>query len=101
MMMQSTFTDAGWDFDNIWWMEEGKTHPLLSWQDEPLAGTGNNKLLSNIQWALIISAAAISAALLAVLLMRRRGKPTVAEPPQVAEPPPGPEETARKEEHEH
>jgi len=29
MMTKSTFT--GWDFDNIWTIEEGKTYPLLGW----------------------------------------------------------------------
>ncbi|MFO7992282.1 MAG: GLUG motif-containing protein [Thermoplasmata archaeon] len=32
MKTQSTFTDAGWDFDNTWWMIEDETYPLLSWQ---------------------------------------------------------------------
>ncbi len=31
MKQQTTFTDAGWDFDNIWWMPEGD-YPSLVWQ---------------------------------------------------------------------
>jgi len=32
MMTKSTFADAGWDFNTIWDMEEGKTYPYLRWQ---------------------------------------------------------------------
>jgi len=40
MQMQSTFTDAGWDFvgetangmDDIWWILEGKDYPRLWWE---------------------------------------------------------------------
>lgn len=35
MKTRSTFTDAGWDFDEIWYMEEGITYPLLRWQEPP------------------------------------------------------------------
>ncbi len=39
MKTQSTFTDAGWDFDNIWHMVEDVTYPLLQWQELPEAGS--------------------------------------------------------------
>ncbi|MBP8303434.1 MAG: hypothetical protein KBE04_04830 [Phycisphaerae bacterium] len=40
MQMQSTFTDAGWDFvdetangtEDIWWIDEGKDYPHLWWE---------------------------------------------------------------------
>ncbi len=32
MQTESTFTGAGWDFENIWWMIEGETYPLFWWQ---------------------------------------------------------------------
>jgi hypothetical protein len=40
MQMESTFTDAGWDFvdetdngtDDIWWILEGKDYPRLWWE---------------------------------------------------------------------
>jgi len=32
MKTQSTFTDAGWDFADIWCMVENITYPLLTWQ---------------------------------------------------------------------
>ncbi len=35
MQTQSTFTDAGWDFEDIWKMIEGMTYPLLWWQPLP------------------------------------------------------------------
>ncbi len=35
MKTQTTFTDAGWDFDEIWHMVEGYTYPLLQWQPLP------------------------------------------------------------------
>ncbi|MGE5295165.1 MAG: GLUG motif-containing protein, partial [Solirubrobacterales bacterium] len=31
MKQQTTFTNAGWDFDSIWWMPEGD-YPSLIWQ---------------------------------------------------------------------
>ncbi|MBU4031654.1 MAG: hypothetical protein KKD98_02500, partial [Candidatus Thermoplasmatota archaeon] len=38
MKTQSTFTNASWDFANIWWMIENDTYPLLRWMDtEPPA----------------------------------------------------------------
>ncbi|MDG6220717.1 MAG: hypothetical protein QCI38_04630, partial [Candidatus Thermoplasmatota archaeon] len=35
MKTKSTFTDAGWDFGDIWYMSEGFTYPLLRWQHQP------------------------------------------------------------------
>ncbi len=35
MQTQSTFTDAGWNFEDIWKMIEGMTYPLLWWQPLP------------------------------------------------------------------
>ncbi|MFO8110208.1 MAG: GLUG motif-containing protein [Thermoplasmata archaeon] len=35
MKTQSTFTDASWDFNNIWHMVENVTYPLLQWQELP------------------------------------------------------------------
>ena len=32
MQTESTFTDAGWDFEDVWWIIEGETYPLLWWQ---------------------------------------------------------------------
>jgi len=42
MKTQSTFTDAGWDFDSIWCMLEDVTYPVLLWQDKepPIADAG-------------------------------------------------------------
>ncbi|MFW6064234.1 MAG: GLUG motif-containing protein [Candidatus Natronoplasma sp.] len=36
MMTESTFTDAGWDFTDIWWMVDGETRPFLrmEWSTE-------------------------------------------------------------------
>ena len=31
MQTQSTFTDAGWDFDSTWWINDGVDYPLLIW----------------------------------------------------------------------
>lgn len=44
MQMQSTFTDAGWDFlgetkngtADIWWINEGKDYPRLWWERQPV-----------------------------------------------------------------
>ena len=33
MLTQSTFTDAGWDFDGVWHMVENITYPLFQWQE--------------------------------------------------------------------
>ncbi len=32
MQIQSTFTNAGWDFDTIWEIDEGNSYPTLQWQ---------------------------------------------------------------------
>ena len=32
---QSTFTDAGWDFDTVWTMPTCTGWPVLQWQDPP------------------------------------------------------------------
>ncbi|MCK4970653.1 MAG: PKD domain-containing protein, partial [Thermoplasmata archaeon] len=42
MRNRSTFSDAGWDFDNIWLIIENVTYPLLQWQDSgiPAAHAG-------------------------------------------------------------
>ncbi|MFW6141394.1 MAG: AIM24 family protein [Candidatus Saliniplasma sp.] len=34
MVKENTFTDAGWDFDEIWDIIEGETYPFLQWQEE-------------------------------------------------------------------
>ncbi len=39
MKTRSTFTDAGWDFDDIWWMSEGQTYPVL----RAIAGHGTEE----------------------------------------------------------
>jgi PKD repeat protein len=33
MKTQSTFTNAGWDFDKVWFMIENVTYPVFQWQD--------------------------------------------------------------------
>jgi len=32
MHTKSTFTDAGWDFDTIWYIIDGESYPWLQWQ---------------------------------------------------------------------
>jgi hypothetical protein len=34
MKIQSTFTNAGWDFVNVWEIEEGISYPYLLWQKD-------------------------------------------------------------------
>ncbi|UCH90122.1 MAG: right-handed parallel beta-helix repeat-containing protein [Thermoplasmata archaeon] len=36
MKTKSTFTDAGWDFNEIWNIEDGLTYPFLKWRIYPL-----------------------------------------------------------------
>ncbi|MFO8109120.1 MAG: GLUG motif-containing protein [Thermoplasmata archaeon] len=36
MQNKSTFTDVGWDFQEIWCIIENVTYPLLQWQDTPV-----------------------------------------------------------------
>ena len=40
MQMQVTFMDAGWDFENIWWILEGAGYPRLWWEEKYGGGTG-------------------------------------------------------------
>ncbi len=49
MKTQNTFTDAGWDFDNIWHMEEEITYPLFQWQPLPGEHTSPIKLYLQVQ----------------------------------------------------
>jgi hypothetical protein len=44
MKTRSTFTNAGWDFERVWFMEENVTYPLLRALDEnPRANAGPDK----------------------------------------------------------
>jgi hypothetical protein len=45
MKTRSTFTSAGWDFTDLWWMAENVTYPLFIWQDTepPTANAGNDQ----------------------------------------------------------
>ena len=42
MKTRSTFTSAGWDFTDVWWIRENITYPLLFWQDyiQPKSNAG-------------------------------------------------------------
>ena len=40
MKSQATFTDAGWDFDNIWWISEGIEYPRHRYEFYYDAGDG-------------------------------------------------------------
>jgi hypothetical protein len=44
MMTRSTFTEAGWDFDDIWCIGDGNSYPMFRWQDRlpPIADPGTN-----------------------------------------------------------
>ena len=37
MMTRSTFTDAGWDFQEVWWMLEDEIYPQLQWFPQEFA----------------------------------------------------------------
>ncbi|MHC4537618.1 MAG: GLUG motif-containing protein, partial [Planctomycetota bacterium] len=43
MQTQSTFTDAGWDFVNIWWISEGLDYPRLWWEAKYGGGSGTEE----------------------------------------------------------
>ena len=47
MKTRTTFTDAGWDFDNIWCMIENTTYPFFKWQDtkRPKANAGSDMIV--------------------------------------------------------
>ncbi|MHC4309621.1 MAG: GLUG motif-containing protein, partial [Planctomycetota bacterium] len=40
MQKESTFTDAGWDFGNVWWILEGAGYPRFYWEDKYGGGSG-------------------------------------------------------------
>jgi len=44
MMKIETFHSAGWDLDTVWCLAEGRTYPLLRWQDTeaPVADAGDD-----------------------------------------------------------
>ncbi len=55
MMAQTTFTDAGWNFESVWWMIDGETYPRLIWGlDAPSAPKNLQAIpdngLVNITW---------------------------------------------------
>ena len=45
MMMKSTFSSAGWDFERVWFVIEGVTYPMFKWQDRvgPVADAGPDR----------------------------------------------------------
>jgi hypothetical protein len=38
MQKESTYTDAGWDFENIWWILEGADYPRFYWWEGKYGG---------------------------------------------------------------
>ncbi|MHC4313324.1 MAG: GLUG motif-containing protein [Planctomycetota bacterium] len=40
MQTERTFTNAGWDFVNIWWILEGAGYPRFCWEDKYGGGSG-------------------------------------------------------------
>ncbi|MHC4546857.1 MAG: hypothetical protein ACYSYL_20460, partial [Planctomycetota bacterium] len=38
MQKESTFTDAGWDFENVWWILEGAGYPRFCWWEGKYGG---------------------------------------------------------------
>jgi len=47
MRMKSTFTDAGWDFTEVWGIKEDVTYPSFIWQDKksPVADAGSDQMI--------------------------------------------------------
>jgi hypothetical protein len=45
MVTKSTFTSVGWDFTNIWKIDDGASYPYLQWQDE-IACVAHPKIIS-------------------------------------------------------
>ena len=43
MRTRSTFTDAGWDFDTVWGINEGLSYPYFLWQPGPGEGEGEGE----------------------------------------------------------
>ncbi len=48
MMNKTTFTDAGWNFTDVWFIIENVTYPVLRWQDAgpPTADAGPDQRVS-------------------------------------------------------
>jgi hypothetical protein len=38
MQMAATFSDAGWDFENVWTICEGRDYPRLRWENAKCEG---------------------------------------------------------------
>jgi len=47
MMNRTTFTDEGWDFNEVWWMVQDETYPLLRWS--PVFNTDSGIGFTTIQ----------------------------------------------------
>ena len=48
MRMQSTFIEKSWNFEDIWWIREGKSYPRLRWEftnAKPVADAGADKMV--------------------------------------------------------
>ncbi|MHC4642419.1 MAG: GLUG motif-containing protein [Planctomycetota bacterium] len=59
MQIENTFTDAGWDFENSWWILEGAGYPRLWWELVPLLHAEPEVTLGNINtisWDPVIGA---------------------------------------------
>ncbi len=52
MKRRSTFTDADWDFNSVWFIVDGVTYPLLRWQDResPMADAGSDLTVDEDAW---------------------------------------------------
>ena len=58
MQTESTFTGAGWDFENIWWILEGTGYPRLWWEFVPVLHAEPEVTLgisNTISWEAVVS----------------------------------------------
>ena len=53
MKNMTTFTDAGWDFITIWYIEEGITYPLLQELPIPPPVEPEPSTIASLIWMLI------------------------------------------------
>ncbi len=54
MQTEVTYTNAGWDFLNLWWINEGRDYPKLDWQ--PYGDLNNDSLVNLYDLAVMADA---------------------------------------------
>lgn len=75
MIKKETFTDAGWDFEEDWSINEEETYPYLQWQEEETYPyPGEPAGADFLEWIIPILAVIVIALGLVIYFLRKKGE---------------------------